>query len=374
MALGLTMMTKGPVGAVWVIAPLIIMAALTRRHALRNIGGLVLCTLIGAAIMVPWFVHVADLQTVAVSTLAEEYKPVDTDQFRPLYYYAAIIALVFPWTFWWMASIFHPLKKENRTATNLFPLLWFGVCFLFLCAWPMRHQRYLVPLLPAAGLMTAIYLDQRIAQRREHSGPHWMLIVFWTLATVITLVLPTYIILEPWLLSIHAVDEAQFAAINLPGGLAAGAILLLMCACGMISAQTRLTQKAYVYIATWMIILSTLVYYGYSLAGHQSYEYRQNAIRYASLSGSQPAYYLYQDELADPPRPAIGFTIYSLKITRPISLAEVQRKIDRNESFSLLIETNSPEFLDLHRHGLFGGRFEDDDHFWYLLNISAQEP
>ncbi len=81
---------------------------------------------------------------------------------RPLQWYAYVLWFdVFPWSFlfplglWWMWS----QRPWRSCPQELFALLWFTAYFLALSLVPEKHERYLLPLLPAVGLVVGYVYD-----------------------------------------------------------------------------------------------------------------------------------------------------------------------------------------------------------------------
>lgn len=370
-ALGATLLTKGPVGAVWVLAPLVTAVILLSRRPARDAAGLLLAAAIGVLMLLPWYLHTLDLQSAALSTLADEYKPVDTDQFRPLYYYAGLVVLVFPWTFWWIASLVEPFRRRGGGRARFFPWLWFVLPFLFVSAWPMRNARYLVPLLPSVGLMCAVYLDQVLAEGARGRVQVRLLRVFWSLAAVLSVLLSALIALQSHLMKWGMLEEYYVEGISAWGAVAGGVGLLLICAAGFRWSALPLRKMSFVWVGVWMVALGTFGYYGYSLAGHQDYPWQTEAERFTQIVGDAPVYYLYEAEREKPPKPEMGFAIYSFRLIRPISMKHLAALRRNGEPFFLLVQEESVQLAALNSVGEWRGLFEEDDYRWHLFSLGA---
>ncbi|MDD2236757.1 MAG: phospholipid carrier-dependent glycosyltransferase [Kiritimatiellae bacterium] len=370
-ALGATLMTKGPVGAVWVLAPLATAIALLSRRPVRDAAGLCLAVVIGTLILLPWTLHTLDLQSLALSSLADEYKPVDTDQFRPLYYYAGIVAFVFPWTFWWIGSLIHPFRRKEGGRARFFPLIWFLLPFLFVSAWPMRNARYLVPSLPSAGLMCAVYLDQVLHEVSFQKNPARLLRIFWVIAILISFLVSVLILLQPWLMAQGVLDEPYIEGISTLGSLFGLALLLLICSAGIRFSAVPLRPMSFLLVGVWMVTLGTFGYYGYSLAGHQAYPWQAQAEQFAQITGDAPAYFLYEADRENPPKPEMGFAIYSFKIIRPVTTDHLEELRRENPAFFLLVSEDSTRITPQSEGWKWLGPFEDDDFRWNLFTVRA---
>lgn len=367
LALGATLMTKGPVGIIWVLGPLILALALLSKAPWRDLPGLCLAAVTGTLILMPWYLHTLHLQSAAISTLADEYKPVDVDQFRPVYYYAGLVAFVFPWTFWWVASWFYPFRQREEGRARFFPSGWFLLSFVFLCVWPMRNPRYLVPLLPAAGLMCAVYLDCAVSHPPWQKIPCRLLRIFWYIAVPISVIIPLFIFMQPLLIAHGLLDEWQIRGISGVGCLAAGTALLLLCHAGIRQSVLPLRKAGFVLVGVWMSALTTFAYYGYSLAEHQFYPWRGQAEDMAFLTSGAPVYYLYETDREHPPKPEMGFTLYALKILRAVTPENLDGLQQKAGGFFLLVPEDST-WITLKSDGFQAlGIFQDDDTRWMLM-------
>ncbi|MEM0913464.1 MAG: hypothetical protein AAGK09_02525 [Planctomycetota bacterium] len=138
---------------------------------------------IAAALVLPWYLHVASAvsqtgQTVAAEALAQR------DEFQPPWYYLGLVALVAPWCVWLLGGLVLPWTGLVRPWRR--PLLmawaWFVAVFVLMSIPGAKQQRYIVPIVPAAGLLIGQlwYVGQRLADAgRADPGinllrvPHW---------------------------------------------------------------------------------------------------------------------------------------------------------------------------------------------------------
>ena len=76
---------------------------------------------------------------------------------KPLYYYLLQFPhAFFPWIVFFPQAVYFALRK--RTRENLFPLIWFGVVFVFFSIISGKRGLYMLPLFPAAALITGSFL------------------------------------------------------------------------------------------------------------------------------------------------------------------------------------------------------------------------
>ena len=365
--LGGSLMTKGPVGAVWVLTPLVVTMLCSPGKRIRVIMGILLSAAIGGALLTPWILHTIAIKAQTLTTLTDVYVPIDSDQFRPVYYYLALAALVFPWSFWWIPSWLHPFRNTTNRRLLFIPWCWFLLSFLFLCAFPMRNQRYLVPLLPAAGLMTALYLRDRWLTAPGPRRPSPAAYTFWGIALTVSIGLAAFIILQPTLLRNNIIDQLEITDISALAVSGAAVLLCVICWAGFHALRHRRYQLHFYLIGGWMIALTSFAYYGYSLAPHQKYDYRDQAETLTRLTQSTPVYYLRTFETNALPVPEAGFAMFAKKVIRPLqpdAIASTPRPL------WLLVPAQSAAasaFQNQHLQPVT--TLQDDDHTWTLLQF-----
>ena len=197
----------------------------------------------------------------------------------------------------------------------------------------MRHQRYLVPLLPAVGLMTAVYISGLVGVESKRTRSGW-LVGFWMLALLGSVLVPLFVPLQPWLISLDVIDEPELVGIHPVVYVSAAIALLAVGYAGLKSARFPLQKTSFVLIAVWMVGLMTFAYSGYSLAWHQKYEYLEDTTQLATLAGDRPIYF---QAAATQPRPDPGLEMYTMKMIRPISVDEAVKRKQAGKTFALLV-------------------------------------
>ncbi len=163
---GLAVLTKGPVG---LVVPLLVLAGygLVNRRRVRGGGW---AHLIGAvlllAIALAWFIpmlHQAgpdyrqEVYHQVLGRVAESYS-----HRQPFYYFLEIYPITFvPWMFIFPIAFVAAISAWRRTRDHNvgLMLLWFSLVFVFFSIMSGKRQGYLMPLLPAAGLLVGWYVS-----------------------------------------------------------------------------------------------------------------------------------------------------------------------------------------------------------------------
>ena len=134
------------------------------------------------------------------------------------YYYFTTLPVDFlPWTVFVIPALFAYRRYRGILAepVKLFLVLWFLVVFLFFSASDTKRDLYLMPLLPAAAVFTAHYIDDLVALRLPQ-GPLYRslaLIFFALIALSGLMLLPAMWMLRP---------ETFWISLPVAGVLAAG--------------------------------------------------------------------------------------------------------------------------------------------------------
>jgi 4-amino-4-deoxy-L-arabinose transferase-like glycosyltransferase len=183
---GLGVLAKGPVGLVLPLA--VVLLFLLWRGEWRRLGGmrLPLTAVVFVAVAAPWYVWVG-IETKG-QWLVEFWNKHHRDRIQhaleghrgPFYYYAlALVAGLAPWSVFlaptaWLAgrNVRRAAEGPSRPAFQ-FLLSWFAVYFIFFSAVSTKLPNYILPLYPAAAVLTAAFLDRW--RRGELVLPAWVL-------------------------------------------------------------------------------------------------------------------------------------------------------------------------------------------------------
>jgi len=116
---------------------------------------------------------------------------------KPFYFYLVQSpAYFFPWTLVLMAALAWSVRSRRREEKRRWglELLWFAVTFLFLSAVSGKRERYLLPIVPAAGLLCARYAWAVIRGEKSLSQAHlWM----WRATFVLVVMLGLALLVSP---------------------------------------------------------------------------------------------------------------------------------------------------------------------------------
>jgi len=167
---GLAVLSKGPVG---LAIPLIVMLAflmgdifLHKQDSPRQLGWFVLCAIVGLAVVAlivgPWWEAVYERSGGRYGSLSHLLKQTQgrmLDSYshqKPFYHYISSILWQFlPWTVFFPLAI-HGIRKKAilRDDSGLrFLVFWFLSTFIFFTLISGKRSQYLMPLVPAGGLI-----------------------------------------------------------------------------------------------------------------------------------------------------------------------------------------------------------------------------
>lgn len=177
-AMGLGVLTKGPVIFLHVLPTAALMFVWTQRPALshsRWFGCLLLAVLLGVAIALLWAIPaaIAGGEEYANAILWHQTadRTVSTKiHTRSLFWYLPFLPMfLFPWLFW---PRFWSSLRGSRFFTDpgvRFCLVWLASTLVIFSLLPSKQIHYLIPMLPAFALLVARVLGQ-VGQKRSIGG------------------------------------------------------------------------------------------------------------------------------------------------------------------------------------------------------------
>ncbi len=179
-------LTKGVVGVLFPLSILVLYAAATgEKRALKKVfapGPLLLFFAIGA----PWFIAESYVKgweffdAFIIKHHIKRYTDVISSHGGPVYYYVLILlAGFFPWVVFLPGAFYRASKELKRRASGplVFSLIWFFFIFLFFSISKTKLPNYILPLFPAASIMTGSFIAE-LVKGREKGAP----LYFHTLA------------------------------------------------------------------------------------------------------------------------------------------------------------------------------------------------
>jgi len=174
---GLGMLAKGPAPLPLVLIPVFLYVAVFRHWnkvpRLLPLAG----PLIFLAIVIPWPLAVAvrlDFDLVLwkkefIDRFMGEYKPGG----KPIYYYLYVMfQYAAPWSAFLAMSMAAPFYRVwNRKQPFMqFAWMWFVADLVFLTISGGKRQHYMLPLMPAAAVLTGILLEDMIFTKKAYTG------------------------------------------------------------------------------------------------------------------------------------------------------------------------------------------------------------
>lgn len=189
-ALGLSVLAKGPVGLLQTCVPWLVFALLDRpsRSAFfarpaRHSTMIAIIAIICLALSVPWFAWVL-LQHAQASSIwwNEVTREGATTLERDAWYsYVSVFLAAMPWTAFFIAGLATAFsERSTRTAKLTLSLLIVPILLMSLAK--DKNDRYLVPLLPAVSMLTAMALRAQFRAASDQSTlDKWLRAIQWIL-------------------------------------------------------------------------------------------------------------------------------------------------------------------------------------------------
>ncbi len=163
--LGGAFLTKGPLALVLTLPPMLAFSFLAKRKTpfpLLHAGA---ASLLFAAIVMPWYVAVYLKE--GPSFLYENVVRQNLLRFseawshrRPFYYYLTTLPMDFlPWSLFLPLGIYRAFKERKESLLILFLLIFSTWAFLFLSVSSGKISKYMLPLVPALSVFSALALE-----------------------------------------------------------------------------------------------------------------------------------------------------------------------------------------------------------------------
>lgn len=316
-------MTKGPVALALIYIPLAVLV--WRIPGRRGRKTLLLAGSLAAVLLavLPWYLYVFRWTARAGAVLAHEFTP-ERNEFQPPWYYTGLLLLIVPWTFALAAGIWRAVfpKTSRRPADVLYASLWFAAVFVLLSIPGAKQQRYLVPIVPAAGLLAACAFSDPDAWKRPVLRAFLRLHV--GLLGLASIALPAAVILQEQMIDrrwIHTVFVPAPRAAAAAWGVALTALVIA------VSTQVRRRRftRAAVWTAVWMIAVQAFVYPFYITTEYGRYPARPFAEKLNGMAAGEDIRYLRLDDgwSAEPDQ---KFLLYARRIIRPADAEALARR------------------------------------------------
>lgn len=310
-AASLAFMTKGPISLAHIVIPLIAIGSIQPGKKIATLKTVVGTTLIALILAAPWYIHLYVLQKEMLPILLEEYRAMRTD-YQPIWYYVGLLGMVFPWTFWLIAGLITPFRETDRKQrlNLLIPWLWFAAVFVAMSIPAAKQQRYIVPILPAAGLLIA---NAWLNADFKHRGVRVLRALHWSILILCSILLPLFMIFQKQMISFGVIEKLDFPGANPLLATLAGIALIIIATIGLWAHLREKRVLALTASATWMVLTFATAYTCYIHSYHSIYTEKHDCKRVMLAVGDSPLHYLYVQ-----PPPEVGpdekFLLYTRRI------------------------------------------------------------
>ncbi len=318
LAMGAAFMTKNT-ALLLILLPLLGMIVVGPYRRLGNTLGLFFALIVALLAAAPWYLYVIqNAEGLGIAEpLAQLFRDwpmispgaVETEQQRPVqdyFYYLLLVPLVFPWVIWLLGGLFQPWARGegDRRRQLLLAWVWLVVGLVALSVPAAKQERYLIPLLPAVGLLVAQLWAFHIRLADDglpDPGVNLLRIPHWVMLGLTSLALPTYLLLQRPIADLvnrtFAGDERLLGPIELPGlhpavVVGVGAVLLGLVVIGAWWHWRWKPRPAFAASAAWAILLLSVVQFTYSRSYHTINPYRDDAQQVAQVIGGHPLRWL----------------------------------------------------------------------------------
>ncbi len=340
-------MTKGPLALALGLGPLAALA--TARPAGRRAGawaGLLGMTAVAAALVLPWYLYVIRTVPDAVQILFFEYRAV-RNEFQPPWYYLGLVGLVFPWTVPWLRGLLTPRVATEDAGASSSPVaargprwnlawLWFAFIFIFMSIPGAKQQRYILPILPAAGLLAAAAWmrvpAEADARRREH---RWMRVHFVLMALVAVLG-PLFLVIHDVVAGTRLLPKAVIAGVSPLAGVVLWGLLAPLVWRAWKAWQAGRRLPAALMLVTGWSLLSAVLGYGYNHANHGAFREKHPVFALDDRVGDTPLFYVPRAGGLDP-RPSKELLMYTRRVVPALPEADLREKLRAGDAFYVLV-------------------------------------
>jgi 4-amino-4-deoxy-L-arabinose transferase-like glycosyltransferase len=242
--LALATLAKGPVAPLLAVLVISIFAAVKRDYRLLSRSLWIPGILAFAAIALPWYVAVqlrnSDFYRIFI--LEQNFARYATNLYRhqqPFWFYIPVVLLaLLPWTIFVTRAFVANIRKmrtdrasvlESADAFNIFLVIWLLVPIVFFSVSRSKLPGYILPALPAGGLLLAEYLRTHVI---DDIHPRMPLIVSHSVLAALTIV-PA--VLLPYIVFQHRLPRGRVVVTPLAFALAlaTGMVLTLRARTGL---------------------------------------------------------------------------------------------------------------------------------------------
>jgi 4-amino-4-deoxy-L-arabinose transferase-like glycosyltransferase len=195
-ALALAILSKGPVALLQTVVPIVAFLMLMRGRNLvttqraKSFAPIVVGLLVFILLGLAWYFIVFLREPNAFQIWkAELARAKDPESHRnPWYRYLLLIPYLAPWSVFFVVGINASFRR--RDARDVLLLLLLLLPLGVMCRFPDRHERYMLPLLPAAAVLTARAVIDFFRSGRDDRTARWIGALHWLVVASIGIGFP----------------------------------------------------------------------------------------------------------------------------------------------------------------------------------------
>lgn len=354
LALGAAVLTKGPLALVLGLGPLTTMTLLATRHRRANLAGIGMAALLAVALALPWHLHVLRGMPEAMSLLGAEYRA-ERDHFQPPWYYLCLIGLVFPWTFGLLRAVLRWSQREfHPTGGHALAWGWFLFLFFTLSLPGAKQHRYILPILPATGLVVAGTWLAGIPTYRGRWRPvmeRALIVLHWVALPLVASLLAAFLLVQDRMIAAHTLMRPELVGLAPWVGLVLLPLVVILAGLGWRWQRAGRQAAAAWASAAAMSVVATVILYGYAPAPAQQFRCRLDTLRIHERVGGEPLYFLDLHRPADRPL-SKEFLMYTRRIVPVLDSSALATKVRAGESFFVATRITGHDDADLVPVGL----------------------
>ncbi len=338
-----SVLMKGPVALILTGVPLIAMA-IHRRCGWRRTGIVLGIPLLTAGIFFAvWYFYLRRAGGPVVATLLTEYRAHRT-AFQPPWYYVSLIGLIFPWTLFLLnglAAPFYRVHKERKQVC-ITAFIWFASTFIILSIPGAKQQRYIVPILPAAGLLAAAGWDL-IRRERPERALSWCL-AHWIFIGIASTLICFFVYMQEHIIAWGWIERREFGQQAVLWKHLLTGVLTAIWLTGIIYRRKKNGYGTPALTALWMALVMSYFYSGYADTESGRYRHYEDAIAIDARAGSNSLYYLQIDPDTDV-EPDQKFLFYTRRVIEPLQPAQLEHS-DGDRAYTYMIANDRKEHRD----------------------------
>lgn len=344
-ALGSAVLTKGPIAFLFVLVPAGAILWTLDPPRKPCVMLVLFASAAALALAFPWYAYLLRQFPGAGQVLLGEFRQARQHAQFPLYY-LMLLALVFPWTFALagaLGALFSGPFRKTLARKEWIPSVWLLAVLLAMSLPEAKRERYIFPVLPAAGLIAAQgwgWLEERTRNGIAPAG--WQRILLSAHFAVLlgcSAAIAVFPAAQGALLQWGLWKEPELPDLGWTTSLVAGFLLSSLTLWALLGARAGRYGRAFALSGVWMALASTLVLNFYVHSHHGRYAARSAAEKTARLSQEARLFWLCLDPKSDR-EPDQKFLLYSRRIIPRIRPDELRALVNSNAKVALITGTD----------------------------------